>query len=251
MTVGQPHFGAAGDHLVPPPDRRSGWLGLSLSGFGHLLLLFLLIDLPSAPGLDEGEGRPIHVAILAEPEAAPPVVEPVREPEPAQQPPPPKPVPVSKPEPESKPLSKRQAKPVVHSRKLQPVSAAVSFRADNVISTSAEPISTSAVAVPSDEGKTAKGQGANSDIMAQYQALLWDRIQAHKPPSARFRGKVTLRFTLSPAGELLSSEVIGSSGVAVLAEISLAALRDAAPFPPPPVDTASSQLTFTIPFIFE
>ncbi len=72
-----------------------------------------------------------------------------------------------------------------------------------------------------------------------YHELVRGRIERHKtyPTLARQRqqeGRVTLRFTIDAKGGLASLKVARSSGVPSLDQAASDAVRQAAPFPPPP-----------------
>ncbi len=73
----------------------------------------------------------------------------------------------------------------------------------------------------------------------KYVALIRARIERAKryPLAARemgLQGETTLRFVLSPKGELRKLQLLRSSGVQILDQAALEAVKKAAPFPPPP-----------------
>lgn len=68
--------------------------------------------------------------------------------------------------------------------------------------------------------------------------------------SVRRQGTMHLSVTLARNGQLVASGVAASSGSEFLDQTALAALRKAAPFPPPPESMANRPLTFSIPFEF-
>lgn len=88
------------------------------------------------------------------------------------------------------------------------------------------------------------------DGFAAYQQQLWRHIAARRPLGAGLSGEATVRFRLSPAGALLSAEIVGSSGSANLDRIALRTLRLASPMPAPPQGVASERLVFTLPVRF-
>ena len=94
-------------------------------------------------------------------------------------------------------------------------------------------------------------QAAGEDILRMYAQILWVRIMEHKPRGARYKGTVELSFTLAADGNLVSSQISRSSGSEILDMIAMNALRQGAPFPPPPKNTTAEQLSFSIPFIFQ
>jgi len=59
--------------------------------------------------------------------------------------------------------------------------------------------------------------------------------RAEEKPSAGQPGSTTVTFTIGAAGALSFVRVSQSSGNAGLDQLALATVRNAAPFPPPPV----------------
>jgi periplasmic protein TonB len=81
------------------------------------------------------------------------------------------------------------------------------------------------------------------------------QIERHKayPPAAQSRGEngvVQLAFTLDRQGHVLSSQIVRSSGHPALDQESMATVRRAQPFPPPPIDLPGAQFAFTVPVRF-
>jgi periplasmic protein TonB len=79
----------------------------------------------------------------------------------------------------------------------------------------------------------------DGDDPMSYTMLVFSRLElAKKYPEAAFargaRGSAGIGFTLDDAGNVLDAELLVSSGDADLDEESLALVRRAAPFPPPP-----------------
>lgn len=73
------------------------------------------------------------------------------------------------------------------------------------------------------------------------------------PADARARGEqgvTELAFSIDRDGHLLSSRIIKSSGVAALDEETLALVRRAQPFPPPPPGVPGDEIKFTVPVRF-
>jgi protein TonB len=92
--------------------------------------------------------------------------------------------------------------------------------------------------------------GKADDSLRVYGQMVWASIMAHKPAGIRLRGTVTLTFSLLRDGRLDAAAVSTSGGADSLDQIALAALQDAAPFPPPPEGLSGQSLTFSIPFQF-
>ena len=80
-------------------------------------------------------------------------------------------------------------------------------------------------------------------------------IERHKgyPAEARARGEkgiAQLAFTLDREGRVLASRVVRSSGSASLDQETMATVRRAQPFPPPPADYPGAKFDFTVPIRF-
>jgi periplasmic protein TonB len=76
-------------------------------------------------------------------------------------------------------------------------------------------------------------QRKKSDAEA-YSAKIWSAL-ACKKPNAGQPGSTTVTFAIGPGGALRFVRVSQSSGNARLDQLALATVRNAAPFPPPPV----------------
>jgi protein TonB len=71
------------------------------------------------------------------------------------------------------------------------------------------------------------------------------------PSEARARGEqgvTRLAFSIDSQGRLLSSRIVASSGSAALDAETLALVRRAQPFPPPPAELAGSEMTVPVSF---
>lgn len=86
--------------------------------------------------------------------------------------------------------------------------------------------------------------------IAAYQRQLWSRISARKPSGIHLAGVATVRFSVGDDGALIAVELAASSGNAALDRLALRTVRNAAPFPAPPMGVERDQLVFTIPFSF-
>jgi len=222
--------------------KNVGSLCLSL-GLHAAALAWALHTTMSMPAGTEPAPVSVHVEILeaAVEETPPPTVQPL--------PPPP-------PHPEIKPATKQEAKPVKPAVQDKPLShkaepaqtapianAAVSETAARADISSAE----DAPAVHME--KAVPGTPAPQDALRLYNMDVWARILSRKPSRIRLRGTVTLTFSIAQDGALTASAVSQSSGSAILDEVALDALRQAAPFPPPP-GHGTAPIAFTIPFEF-
>lgn len=83
-----------------------------------------------------------------------------------------------------------------------------------------------------------------------YQSQLWARISARKPAGIHLAGVATVRFSVGDDGALIAVELAASSGNAALDRLALRTVRNAAPFPVPPIGVERDQLVFTIAFSF-
>jgi protein TonB len=82
------------------------------------------------------------------------------------------------------------------------------------------------------------------------------RIERYKkyPQIARERnieGRVTIRFVITPEGEVRGIEVAQCSGSMALDEAALEAVKDAAPFPKPPRHLFSGEIPLELTIVFE
>lgn len=87
-------------------------------------------------------------------------------------------------------------------------------------------------------------------VLAAYQRQLWARISARKPAGIHLDGVASVRFSVGEKGALTAVELAASSGNAALDRLALRTVRNAAPFPAPPVGVEGDQRVFTIPFSF-
>ncbi len=93
---------------------------------------------------------------------------------------------------------------------------------------------------------------ARADV-ATWKSQIITLLEHNKryPTEARARGEhgvTRLAFRIDPDGHLMSSRIVTSSGSAALDEETLALVRRAQPFPPPPPELAGSELTVPVSF---
>lgn len=100
---------------------------------------------------------------------------------------------------------------------------------------------------------SAMSAGAIASVIASYN----QRVRAHLmrfhqyPPGAGgARGVARLSFTLSRSGQVTSSRLGGSSGVAAFDAQAMAMVRQASPFPPIPDEIRNGAMSFSIPVEF-
>lgn len=94
---------------------------------------------------------------------------------------------------------------------------------------------------------------SGSDVTARrlYMGEIAKKLQRNKiNPRSTQQGTVLLRFTVNQHGEILSRDVLQSSGSKLLDDAALASLERAAPFPPLPGEVSGSPLELQVPFRF-
>ncbi|MDY7037090.1 MAG: energy transducer TonB, partial [Thermodesulfobacteriota bacterium] len=89
-----------------------------------------------------------------------------------------------------------------------------------------------------------------------YLEMLRLRIERHKkyPDAARVRhieGRVTIRFVITPEGDVRAAGVAKTSRHGVLDRAALKAVKDAAPFPKPPSHLFKGLIPLEITILFE
>jgi len=100
---------------------------------------------------------------------------------------------------------------------------------------------------------SAQSAGALASVIASYnQRVRAHLMRFHQYPSAGGgqRGVARLSFTLGRGGQVTSSRLGGSSGVAAFDAQAIAMIRQASPFPPFPDEIKTGSMSFTIPVEF-
>lgn len=100
---------------------------------------------------------------------------------------------------------------------------------------------------------SAMSAGATASAIASYnQRVRGHLMRFHQYPSAGGgqRGVARLSFTLGRGGQVTSSRLGGSSGVAAFDAQAMAMIRQASPFPPFPDEIRTGSMSFTIPVEF-
>jgi periplasmic protein TonB len=98
---------------------------------------------------------------------------------------------------------------------------------------------------PAGKPSTALTQGQPKWLdVDSYSAKIWSAL-ARKKPNAGQPGSTTVTFAIGPAGALRFVRVSQSSGNERLDQLALATVRNAAPFPPPPI-LKDEPATYTI-----
>jgi protein TonB len=90
-------------------------------------------------------------------------------------------------------------------------------------------------------------------VVATWRSQIVTILERNKryPSEARSRGEqgvTRLAFSIDAQGRLLSSRIVASSGSAALDAETLALVRRAEPFPPPPPELAGNELTVPVSF---
>ncbi|AWM03265.1 TonB family protein [Bradyrhizobium amphicarpaeae] len=100
---------------------------------------------------------------------------------------------------------------------------------------------------------SAVSAGAVASVMASYnQRVRAHLMRFHQYPSGGggARGVARLSFTLSRSGQVTSSRISGSSGVAAFDAQAMSMIRQASPFPPIPDEIKNGAMSFSIPVEF-
>lgn len=100
---------------------------------------------------------------------------------------------------------------------------------------------------------SAMSAGAVASVIASYnQRVRAHLMRFHQYPSGggRQRGVARLSFTVSRGGQVTSSRLGGSSGVAAFDAQAMSMIRQASPFPPIPDEIKSGSISFSIPVEF-
>lgn len=100
---------------------------------------------------------------------------------------------------------------------------------------------------------SAMSAGAVASVVASYnQRVRAHLMRFHSYPSGGGgqRGVARLSFTLSRGGQVTSSRISGSSGVAPFDAQAMSMIRQASPFPPIPDEIRNSTMSFSIPVEF-
>lgn len=100
---------------------------------------------------------------------------------------------------------------------------------------------------------SAMSAGAVASAIASYnQRVRAHLMRFHAYPSGGSgqRGLVRVSFTIGRSGQVTSSRLGGSSGIAVFDAQAMSMVRQASPFPPMPDEIKNGSMSFTIPVEF-
>ena len=97
---------------------------------------------------------------------------------------------------------------------------------------------------------------SNYDTSESYLEMIRQRIEQHKhyPRQARERqieGMVTIRFIITPAGNVQAIGIARSSRHSLLNEAAIKAVQNASPFPKPPNHIYQGELALEVNIVFE
>jgi protein TonB len=100
------------------------------------------------------------------------------------------------------------------------------------------------------------GSGADYSTPQSYLEMVRLKIERHKkyPEEARTRrmeGRVTVRFVITPEGDIRDTAVVKSSRQKALDEAALLAVQNASPFPRPPARHFKGSVPLTVTVVFE
>lgn len=97
----------------------------------------------------------------------------------------------------------------------------------------------------------AKQRGGDTTARRAYLGKIRQHLERKKVnPRSRKKGTVVVRFSVGVDGELISREVVTSSGSEVLDNAAMASIEKAAPFPVRPDAMSDEPLTVSVPFRF-
>ena len=107
-------------------------------------------------------------------------------------------------------------------------------------------------------GSSGEGSGGNKGVKLQedYFTIVRLKIEKHKtyPRLASIRqvcGTVVIHFIITPEGAVKEIDIVQSSGSSVLDQAGLKAVKDASPFPRPPVEFFQTAVSIEVPIVFE
>jgi protein TonB len=86
-------------------------------------------------------------------------------------------------------------------------------------------------------------------LLSAYQSELYSALERHKIHVAK-SGDVLLQVVLGSEGQIVSRQVMRSSGIPELDRAAIAALDRSAPFPSVPPEISTGPITLAVPFQF-
>ncbi|TWB15075.1 TonB family protein [Nitrospirillum amazonense] len=89
------------------------------------------------------------------------------------------------------------------------------------------------------------------DMLEAYTRAVWQALARHRPAHVAAAGTVVLSISVGADGHVRDATILTSSGSAVLDDIALRAVSQAAPLPAPPETLLTDgRFSFTVPFRF-
>ena len=224
----------------------------------HALAIVIALKWPAPKPIElPPQAMMVEIAPLPEPAPPPPpkVITPPTPPEPVEEVPLPKVAEAPKPEiaiPKPPPKPKPKPKPLPPKPEKKPEPPKEEPPAEKTVDTPPAP-----PAAPKAE-KSEPPMQSNSNALPTWQSDLLKHLAKYRdkayPESARRRGiqgTVRLRFVVDARGMVLSSEVVGESGSALLDRGTIDMVRIAQPLPIPPKELLSNGTVEVVaPFIF-
>ncbi len=228
--------------------RRAGAaLSLALHA-GAALWLLLGPALSRHPAGPPSAALVFAMVVAAAPLPEPPPAAPVAAPAP--------PPAMAPDEPRRSPPPRRPVDPLRHPAPRRPAPAAspgpAPPSAPLAAATVSAPPARAATAARVSSGGSGRASGpAAADVLAAYGAEVWRKVLDNRPLGLRkFAGRTVVAIAIGGDGGLLSAEVAEPSGSLRHDRAALAAVRAAAPFPPPPA-AAGLPVRFALPFRFQ
>jgi protein TonB len=101
------------------------------------------------------------------------------------------------------------------------------------------------------ESSGVQKKGGSTTARFAYMGKLRSHLEHSKVnPRTQISGTAVIRFKVRANGELVSRELVSSSGSKLLDDAALESIEKAAPFPPMPKDLDSNELEISVPFKF-
>jgi TonB family protein len=101
-----------------------------------------------------------------------------------------------------------------------------------------------------ENGRTSGPASAAPGAVQQYAARVREALARNKPDGHGYRGTATIKFNISPEGNVGAMKVMISSGIAALDKSALDAVTRTS-FSAPPPGMTETQRTYVVPFHFK
>jgi protein TonB len=101
------------------------------------------------------------------------------------------------------------------------------------------------------QSSSAEKKGGDTTTQLAYIGKLRSHLERSKVnPRTQLTGTAVVRFKVAPNGDLISREIVSSSGSKVLDDAALASIDKSSPFPPMPKDLHRDEIEISVPFKF-